>query len=169
MKQLHPPECVHDSETFIMVAIKKILCPTDLGEECRPALAMACEWAKQFGAELHLLHVVAGLSNPYPYLGPPFNEAMSWETMIRQKAHVALEEWPLPEGYETLTVVRQMRSGSPIALIIDYAQTAGIDLIVMGTHGRSGFSHVLLGSVAENVVRRATCPVLTVRPTKPAA
>ncbi len=152
-----------------MVAIKKILCPTDLSDECRPALAMACEWAKQFGAELHLLHVVAGLSNPYPYLGPPFNEAMAWETMIRQKARDALKLWPLPEGFGALKVVRELRSGSPIAHIEEYAKATGIDLIVMGTHGRSGFSHMLLGSVAENVVRRAPCPVLTVRPAEPKA
>ena len=150
-----------------MVAIKKILCPTDLSEECRPALVTACELAKQFGAELYLLHVVAGLDNPYPYLGPPFNEAMSWETMIRQKAHTALDAWPLPEGFATLKVVRQMRSGSPIAHIVEYAKETGSDLIVMGTHGRSGFSHLLLGSVAENVVRRAPCSVLTVRPSEP--
>jgi nucleotide-binding universal stress UspA family protein len=147
-----------------MGAIKKILCPTDLSDECRPALAMACEWAKRFGAELHLMHVVAALSNPYPYLGPPFNEAMSWETMIRQKARAALDEWPLPEGFATLKIVRALRSGSPSAHIVQYAQEMGIDLIVMGTHGRSGFSHLLMGSVAENVVRRASCSVLTVPP-----
>lgn len=146
------------------MAIQKILCPTDLSDECRPALAMACEWAKRFGAELHLLHVVAGLSSPYPYLGPPFNEAAAWETMIRQKAHAALDAWPLPAGCESLKVVRELRSGSPIAHIADYAKTTGIDLIVMGTHGRSGLSHLMLGSVAENVVRRAPCSVLTVRP-----
>lgn len=147
-----------------MVAITKILCPTDLSEESRPALAMACEWAKQFGAELHLLHVAAGYSGSYPYLGPPFNEAMSWETMIRQRARTALDEWPLPEGFATLDVVRQLRSGSPSDHIVVYAKEAAINLIVMGTHGRSGISHLLLGSVAENVVRCAPCSVLTVRP-----
>lgn len=147
-----------------MSTIKKILCPTDLSDECRPALAMACEWAKRFGAELHLVHVVDGLTNPYPYLGPPFNEAAAWETMIRQKAHAALGAWPLPAGFESLKVVRELRSGSPIVNIVEYAKATGTDLIVMGTHGRSGLSHLLLGSVAENVVRRATCSVLTVRP-----
>ena len=152
-----------------MAAIQKILCPTDLGDECRPALAMACEWVKRFGAELHLLHVVADLSNPYPYLGPPFNEAMSWETMIRQKARDALNAWPLPEGFATLKVVRELRSDSPVAHIVEYSQATGIDLIVMGTHGRSGISHLLLGSVAEHIVRRAPCSVLTVRPSEPKA
>ena len=147
-----------------MSTIKKILCPTDLSDECRPALAMACEWTKRFGAELHLVHVVDGLTNPYPYLGPPFNEAAAWETMIRQKAHAALGAWPLPAGFESLKVVRELRSGSPIVNIVEYAKATGTDLIVMGTHGRSGLSHLLLGSVAENVVRRATCSVLTVRP-----
>ena len=147
-----------------MSTIKKILCPTDLSDECRPALAMACEWAKRFGAELHLVHVVDGLTNPYPYLGPPFNEAAAWETMIRQKAHAALGAWPLPAGFESLKIVRELRSGSPIVNIVEYAKATGTDLIVMGTHGRSGLSHLLLGSVAENVVRHATCSVLTVRP-----
>ena len=147
-----------------MAAIKTILCPTDLSDECRPALLMACEWAQRFGSELHLLHVVDGLTNPYPYLGPPFNEAAAWETMIRQKAHTALDAWPLPEGFATLKIVRELKSGSPITHIVEYARATGIDLIVMGTHGRSGFSHLLLGSVAENVVRCAPCSVLTVRP-----
>ena len=147
-----------------MSTIKKILCPTDLSDECRPALAMACEWAKRFGAELHLVHVVDGLTNPYPYLGPPFNEAAAWETMIRQKAHAALDACPLPAGIESLKIVRELRSGSPIVNIVEYAKATGTDLIVMGTHGRSGLSHLLLGSVAENVVRHATCSVLTVRP-----
>lgn len=147
-----------------MATIKTVLCPTDLSEESRPTLEAACEWAKRFGAELHLLHVVAGLSNPYPYLGPPFNEAASWEVMIRQRAQAALEALPLPRGAGTLKVVRELRSGSPAANIVDYAKETGSDLIVMGTHGRSGFSHLLLGSVAEHVVRRAACSVLTVRP-----
>ena len=147
--------------------IKRILCPLDLSDDCRPALALACEWAKQFGAELHLLHVVAGLSTPYPYLGPPFNEAMSWETMIRQKARDALNTYALPEGFAALKVVRELRNGSPIAHIDEYAKEKDIDLIVMGTPGRSGFSHLLVDSIAENVVRRAPCPVLTVRPVEP--
>ena len=147
-----------------MFSIQRILHPTDFSDNSRPALATACEWAKRFGAELHLLHVVDGISNPYPYLGPPFNEAASWETMIRQKANAALQEWPLPDGYAALKVVRALRTGSPVMNVAQYAQETGSDLIVMGTHGRSGFSHLLLGSVAENVVRRAPCSVLTVRP-----
>ncbi len=147
-----------------MAAIKKILCPTDLSDECRPALAMGCEWAKRFGAELHLLQVVDGLSNPYPYLGPPFNEAAAWETMIRQKARTSLDQWPLPEGFTTLNLMRALRTGSPVMNIVQYAKDIGSDLIVMGTHGRTGFSHFFLSSVAENVVRRAPCSVLTVRP-----
>lgn len=147
-----------------MTAFKTILCPTDLSDECRDALDSACEWVTQFGAELHLLHVVAELMNPYPYLGSPFNEAVSWESMIRQKAHAALDAWPVPDRYKSLKVVRELRSGSPITNILQYADEKKVDLIVMGTHGRHGFSHLLLGSVAENVVRRAKCPVLTIRP-----
>lgn len=150
-----------------MVAIKKILCPTDLSEESRPALEMACEWAKRFGAELQLLHVVPVFGTVYPYLGPPFNDVMLWEDTIRQTAQADFDAWPLPDGFQTLKVVRELRSGSPSDHIVEYAKAAGIDLIVMGTHGRSGVSHLLLGSIAENVVRRATCSVLTVRPAAP--
>lgn len=147
-----------------MLPISKILHPTDLSENSRAALATACEWAKRFGAELHLLHVVDGIATPYPYLGPPFNEAAAWESMIRQKARLALAEWPLPDGNADLHVVRTLRNGSPILQIVEFAKEIGCDLIVMGTHGRSGLEHLLLGSVAENVVRRAPCSVLTVRP-----
>jgi nucleotide-binding universal stress UspA family protein len=147
-----------------MAAIKRILCPTDLSDECKAAFEMACEWATQFGAELHLLHVVAELANPYPYLGPPFNEVVSLETMIRQKAETALGAWVPPDRFKALRIVRDLRGGSPIANILQYAEEKKVDLIVMGTHGRHGFSHLLLGSVAEHVVRRAPCPVLTVRP-----
>jgi len=149
-----------------MLTIRKILCPIDFSDACRSALAMACEWAERLGAELHLLHVAEGLSNPYPYLGPPFNEAMAWESSIRQKAREALEAWPLPEGHSARKVIRELRSGSPIVQIAEYAHEIKCELIVMGTHGRRGLSHLLLGSVAENVVRRAPCSVLTVRPSE---
>ncbi len=147
-------------------AIRKILHPNGFSENSRPALAMACDWAQRFGAELHLLHIVDGITNPYPYLGPPFNEAVAWETMIRQRANTALKEWPLPEGYSALKVVRVMHTGSPVLNVAQYAKDIGSDVIVMGTHGRTGFSHLFLGSVAENIVRRAPCSVLTVRPSK---
>ena len=147
-----------------MTSILKILHPTDLSDNSRAALAAACEWAKHFGAELHLLHIVDGVTEPSPYLGVPFNECVTFEAMLRQRARHTLDEWALPQGSADLNVIRLLRSGSPVAHVVQYAQETGIDLIVMGTHGRSGVSHLFLGSVAENVVRRAPCSVLTVRP-----
>jgi nucleotide-binding universal stress UspA family protein len=74
-----------------------------------------------------------------------------------------LDQQPGSPWDEKHTVVRELRKGSPFLEIVRYAKDKNIDLIVLGTHGRSGLSHVLLGSVAERVVRKAPCPVLTVR------
>jgi nucleotide-binding universal stress UspA family protein len=74
-----------------------------------------------------------------------------------------LDQQPGSPWDENLTVVREIRQGSPFLEIIRYAKEKNIDLIVLGTHGRSGLAHVMLGSVAERVVRIAPCPVLTVR------
>lgn len=147
-----------------MSPIRQIVHPTDFSESSRAAFAVACDWAKQFGAQLQLLHVAEGISNAYPYLGPPFNEAAGWEAMIRQKARAALNEWPHPDGYEGMEILRVLRTGSPVVQIAEYAKEVHSDLIVMGTQGRTGVGHLLLGSVAENVVRRAPCAVLTIRP-----
>ncbi len=147
-----------------MTPIQKLLCPTDLSEYSQPILAMACTWAKQSEAELHLLHVVDGLMNPTPYLGPPFDECSDWEMVVQQRAQKALEEFALPAEFQDVPVVRVLRMGSCATTIVQYASQAEIDLIVMGTHGRTGLSHLLLGSLAENVASRVSCSVLTVHP-----
>jgi nucleotide-binding universal stress UspA family protein len=82
---------------------------------------------------------------------------------IRQSVAQALQKVPDPAGTST-PAIREIRIGVPFLEIIRYAKEQDIDLIVVGTHGRSGLSHVLLGSVAERVVRKAPCPVLTVHP-----
>ena len=69
----------------------------------------------------------------------------------------------MPIGQSAKTIVKVVRQGPPFLEIVRYAQEANIDLIVLGTHGRGGLAHMLLGSVAEKVVRKAPCPVLTVR------
>lgn len=147
-----------------MIPIQKILCPTDLSEYSQPILVMGCEWAKHCGAELHLLHVVDGLMNPSLYLGPPFDDSPNWESMIHQRAQAALDNLALPPEFQGMPVVRVLRIGSCAANIIEYVSQAGIDLIVMGTHGRTGLGHFLLGSLAENVASRVPCSVLTVHP-----
>jgi nucleotide-binding universal stress UspA family protein len=117
--------------------------------------------ADRFEAELHLLSV---LDDTTPMFFDP--EIMPMDSLVQQQRVAIskkLDQQPGSPWDENLTVVREIRQGSPFLEIIRYAKENNIDLIVLGTHGRSGLAHVLLGSVAERVVRIAPCPVLTVR------
>lgn len=147
-----------------MIRIQRILFPTDFSEASKPAQEYACAIADQFGAELHVLHVLADpmLMMPEPALpvGLPDNY------LIEQKtgAEKALESL-LPASWTPgKRVHRATRMGNTYIEIVRYAKEHKIDLLILGTHGRSALMHMLLGSVAEKVVRTAPCPVLTVRP-----
>lgn len=122
--------------------IRQILFPTDFSAASAVAGRAAADLARQLGARLHVLHVVPPVTDPTP----------------APKALRAVVE-DLGPG---LSVVSEVASGLAARQIAAYARRNGIDLIVIGTHGRTGVSHVLLGSVAEAVVRRAPCLVLTV-------
>jgi nucleotide-binding universal stress UspA family protein len=142
-----------------MIELKRILLPTDFSECSERARSYACELAKRFAAELHLLHVVAPVSLP-GYVGPVPEELLHPE----EGARAQLEEWNDPAFEQIQGVVRAITTGTPFVEIVRYARDREVDLIVMGTHGWSGLTHMLLGSVTEKVVRKASCPVLTVRP-----
>jgi nucleotide-binding universal stress UspA family protein len=134
---------------------KRILLPTDGGEGVDSAIEHALELAGTYEAELHVLHVVDDAS-----LDSVSEDAM---TDLRQRGDDAVAdvaERAAEEGIETETAVRE---GSPHREILDYTDAAAIDLVVMGTHGRSGVGRVLMGSVTERVVRAASVPVVTVR------
>lgn len=144
----------------------RILVPTDFSAPSDAALAMAKELAARFGASLHLVHV---LEDPYAvaaysadaaigYLPAGTREA--WQTEAENRLNALLTPAERTQFKVTTTV---LFSGSTAQAIVELAQGNDIDLIVMGTHGRGGFAHLLLGSVAERVVRTAACPVLTVR------
>lgn len=149
-----------------MVSIRRILCPTDLSSYSQPVVALGCEWAQRFDAELHLLHVVDGSMNPCAYLGPPFDETCDWDVVVQQRAQAALESVSLNPARPAESVVRSLRIGCCAANIVQYVADQHIDLIVIGTHGRTGLSHLLLGSLAENIASRVPCSVLTVHPLK---
>ena len=142
------------------MSIRRILFPTDFSELSKPAEKFACELADQFGAELHVLHeffmtmppTAAALLVPPDLLDEVIASAEEELRTIPPKA------WSFGAN-----VVRVVRKGSTFDTIVKYATDNAIDLIVIGTHGRTGLPQVLLGSVAERVVRHATCPVLTVR------
>jgi universal stress protein A len=86
-----------------------------------------------------------------------------YEHDVEQAALNRLEALPDPTWSVGKSIVRATRSGSPFAEILKYARESACDLIVLGTHGRTGLAHLLMGSVAENVVRHSACPVLTIR------
>jgi nucleotide-binding universal stress UspA family protein len=121
--------------------VSQVLFPTDYSDISRAAGHMAAGLARRFDAKLHVIHVVPPVTDP----GPP------------ESLPSALAD--LGPGLDAVTA---LVFGRPAREIVAYASRHGIDVIVMGTHGRTGVSRALLGSVAEGVVRHAGCPVLTV-------
>jgi len=148
-----------------MIQLNRILVPTDFSEFSQPAMDHGCAIAARFAAQLHLLHVV-----PDPAMLVPEAAAFSVESMQAQtdamvaEAQSQLAALPADGWDDGQPVVREVRVGTAFMEIIDYAREKDIDLIVIGTHGRSGLMHILMGSVAERIVRKASCPVLTVKP-----
>lgn len=144
-----------------MISIRQILLPLDFSETSLTATQYAAELAVQFSAELHLLHVI---EDPQVYVpmfdSSPMPSQQEFETYAQER----LDAWLLPEKANSLTVHRRWIHGNPFVEIVRDAKQQDVDLIVLGTHGRGFAAHLLLGSVAEKVVRKAPCPVLTVRP-----
>jgi nucleotide-binding universal stress UspA family protein len=142
---------------------RHILAPTDFSNYSKQAVASALELAKKFGAKLSILHVIE--LPPYPVEGyvPPSLTATFLEDLERQAAQDLAQLVPEAES-AGVEVVRQVAVGSPYRKIIDMAEAEQIDLIMMATAGRTGFSRLVMGSIAERVVRTASCPVLTIRP-----
>lgn len=145
-----------------MVILKNILVATDFSEPSSVALAYGRELAKSYRATLHVLHVVENVMGHYsPEIGltsPVLQEK------IEAVAHRDLETLVSADDRQMLDIKLLVQRGPTVAGgIEDYARAQSIDLVVVGTHGRSGIQRVLMGSVAERVVRTAPCPVLAVR------
>lgn len=146
-----------------MVRVRKVLCPIDFSEPSAEALHFAVALARRFDATLTLVNVYAVPGYALPegavLLGPKVMADVLAET------ERGLREWKArAERLGARRVDTLAAQGAADAEIVRVAREGAYDLIVMGTHGRTGLKHVLLGSVAEKVVRRAPCPVLTVRP-----
>ena len=135
-----------------MIRIRKILYPTDFSPYSNQAYFHAVALAESHGASLTILYVYPGGFGA-PETAGDSEDRSYWQEQLEQIR-------PVNEHILTHHVLLE---GDPAGEIVDYARDASVDLIVMGTHGRSGLAHVLLGSVAEKVVRKAPCPVLTVR------
>jgi len=147
-----------------MIALKNILVATDFSEPSDAALAYGRALARTFGATLHVVHVTGNVptlvyaADAYAASMPELQQEIE-DAARKQLADLLVDNDrpPLPARSVVLT------SSAPAAAIVDYAKGERIDLIVAGTHGRGGVAHLLMGSVAERVVRTAPCPVLTVR------
>ena len=146
-----------------MITLKTILVPTDFSEASESALSYGKALAGAFGSSLHLVHVMEDLlahawaAEVYVASMPQLREEIEKEARQRLAAMLTDEE---RRQYRIETA---LLAGNPFVEIIRYAKAQDVDLIVMGTHGRGPIAHMLLGSVAEKVVRKSPCPVLTVR------
>lgn len=145
-----------------MIAIQKILVPTDFSQPADAALLYARDLAERFDAELQLLHVVA-MPTLYPMstgvsTGPLMELIADVETTARNTLAQTVRGLGLPAERVSVRTIM----GTPVSAILETIANERIDLVIMGTHGRGMVEHLLLGSVAERVVRRSPVPVMTV-------
>ena len=143
-----------------MLTLKRILVPIDFSEPSEAALKYGIALARGFDAKLYLLHVLAKApAEPSETVEHPIGPFERMRDAAREHLGNILTDHEAKDLASEFTT----HVGTPYVEIIRYAKDHDIDLIVMGTHGRGLVAHMLMGSVAENVVRRAPCPVLTVR------
>jgi len=143
-----------------MITIKQILVPVDFSDTSKLAMKYAAEFAHKFKAELHIIHAV----EPVVYASEPFAPINTGEIQVAQErmARDEIAKWHRSFIPDEIKTHEDVMIGKAYTEIIRYAQEHKIDVIIIGTHGRSGFDHFLLGSTAEKVVRKSPCPVLTV-------
>lgn len=150
-----------------MLLIQKILWPTDQGKSALHALETAIELAKIFNAELYALQVVsqvpkirepefasAGIYNDFDVTG--------YEQELMKTARDMLDQTVSRLVPKTIMVKQHVELGSPADVIVNFAREKGVDLIVMATHGRTGITHLMLGSVTEKTIRNSSVPVLAI-------
>jgi nucleotide-binding universal stress UspA family protein len=148
-----------------MTSLKRILCATDFSPASDPAWDFAQRLAGAVRADLLLVHVLRWI--PVAFDGA--FDAGTYQRLLddeRREAQARLDRLA-PEG--GLRVTKRLEDGPPAARILSVAESEGVDLLVVGTHGRTGLNRLLMGSVAEHVVQAASCPVVTVRPLPGAA
>ncbi len=145
-----------------MLSIKKILLASDLGTNSDRATEYARMFTSQFGAELHVLHVLEDMLVNTPSFGGGLalnSYIHESKSVVERRIHSLFEpSWLLGKQLVTATA-----EGNPGEQILRYANEHSIDLIMVGTHGRTGLSHILVGSVAEQVTRKSKCAVVVVR------
>ncbi len=142
-----------------LLSIRKIMVPTDFTVYSDHAIEYAIMVARKFEAKILLIHVI----EPFAYSVTDTVQIIDHYTALKTVAKPILENLQKRLLKKGLKVDSILLDGNPYLEIVKKTREAGVDLIIMGTHGRTGIEHILMGSVAERVVRLAPCPVLTVR------
>lgn len=144
------------------LTIKKILVPIDFSDYSKSALKYAVNFAKVFNAEMYLIYVVEPVIYPPDFsMGQIAIPSVTFEMDERAKEELSkLAQQEIPAEIKQQVIIK---TGKPFVEIIETAAEEDIDLIIIATHGHSGVEHILFGSTAEKVVRKAPCPVLTLR------
>ena len=143
-----------------MLPVKKILCPTDFSDPADMGLKAAIELAEQFSAELVLVHVI----NPLPVTSVSAAHLPKVIESLRESAQKGIDD--LFEAFipKNIKARHEIVEGSTADAIAQIAEKENVDLLVIATHGQSGWRKFVFGSVAEKVIRISECPVLTIRP-----
>ena len=148
-----------------MLPVKNILCPTDFSDPSYEALKAADELAAHFGAALHIINVVPLVpivEAPIGVESASFNVA-SYQQELEGQAQKSLKNLAEQKITRGVTAVTEVLIGNAAGEVIRYAGEKGVDLIVIATHGLSGWRRFISGSTTEQIVRQASCPVLTIR------
>jgi nucleotide-binding universal stress UspA family protein len=146
----------------VAMQIKTILFPTDFSQGARAAMDHAISLAKDYQAKLILLYVIQDISIAEWYIPSTLSVTDLVEDM-QKSAWKEMDKWGTEAAADVKDVEKMVVRGVPFVEIIKTAKEKNADLVVIGTHGRTGIDHMLFGSTAEKVVRKAACPVLTVR------
>lgn len=146
----------HSNWENVMFPIRRILHPTDFSEQSTAAFEVACALARDYSAELVVLHVYS----PPPVFAP---DGIALPPAIDDPYRTRVQLYEIQSSDPRVKVQHVLVEGNPVDQILKQARSEAVDLIVMGTHGTTGLTRLLMGSVAESVTRKASCPVLTLR------
>lgn len=143
-----------------MHPFKTILLPTDFSEHSRAAASLAGSLASASSGRIILVHVG---ESPAAALTGPLGPASAAHVALPQDMQPQLDQFPIPTASAQVRVERRLEQGNAAEVVLRVAQEVQPDLIVLGSHGRTGLRRLLMGSVAETVLRKASCPVLIVK------
>jgi nucleotide-binding universal stress UspA family protein len=147
-----------------MITLQRILCPIDFSETSRHAVEHAVAIAKWYDSSLTALHVIHVVLPPPPVLVPAYPVSAPLTETDRETLDQRMRTWLAPANQGGLQTEVVIAEGNVASCIVEQATAMPADLVVIGTHGLEGFDRLMLGSVAEKVLRKATCPVMTVPP-----